>query len=393
MRDRPRDPRNDGAAGGRSIRVVYLVSTLRRAGPTAQLLNLLRHLDRGSFDPVVVTLSPEPADTMLPAFRQLGIPVRSLAMSRLAGLVNRGWRGDIERLVGAPLGAATVVHSQGIRADVIAARWLHGLPRVATARNFPQDDYPLKFGRLPGLWMARSHIAAFRRLPNVVACSATLARLLRSRRIDAAVIPNGVDTATFRPATGAERAALRSTLGLPLAARVGVSVGALSERKDPLTVIRAFRAIGVPGLPLVFLGDGPLAAACRREAQGDPRIRFEGQVDDVTPFLRAADFLVSASKSEGLPNAVLEAMACGLRLALTDIGPHRELLELAPDRGEVAALGDVSALAAAIGRVAMSAPAVEVLAGASLEVLLGAERMAKQYQELYRRIARGQVAA
>jgi glycosyltransferase involved in cell wall biosynthesis len=102
---------------------------------------------------------------------------------------------------------------------------------------------------------------------------------------------------------------------------------------------------------------------------------------------------VSASKSEGLPNAVLEAMACGLRLALTDIGPHRELLELAPDRGEVAALGDVSALAAAIGRVAMSAPAVEVLAGASLEGLLGAERMAKQYQELYRRIARGQVAA
>jgi hypothetical protein len=41
----------------------------------------------------------------------------------------------------------------------------------------------------------------------------------------------------------------------------------------------------------------------------------------------------------------------------------------------------------------MSAPAVEVLAGASLEGLLGAERMAKQYQELYRRIARGQVAA
>jgi hypothetical protein len=41
----------------------------------------------------------------------------------------------------------------------------------------------------------------------------------------------------------------------------------------------------------------------------------------------------------------------------------------------------------------MSAPDVEVLASASLEDLLGAERMAKQYQELYRRITRGQVAA
>ena len=329
---------------------------------------------------------------MLPAFRALGVPVRSLAKSRLAGLVNRGWRADIERLIGARLDAATVVHSQGIRGDAIAARWLRGLPRVATARNFPHDDYPLKFGRLPGLWMARSHLAAFRSLPDVVACSATLAMRLRSRGIDAAVIPNGVDTGTFRPATAAERAALRSTLRLPAAARVGVSVGALSERKDPLTVIRAFRAAGDAGFALVFLGEGPLAAACRREAHGDPRIRFEGQVGDVTPFLRAADFLVSASKSEGLPNAVLEAMACGLRVALTDIGPHRELLELAPDRGEVAAVGDAGALATAIGRVATSAPASEG-AGANLEDLLGAERMAKRYQELYRRIVREPAAA
>ena len=387
------NPRDACAAGGRLIRVVYLVSTLRRAGPTAQLLNLLRHLDAGLFDPVVVTLSPEPEDSMLQEFRALGVPVRTLAMSRLAGLVNRGWRRDVERLLGERLDAATVVHSQGVRGDVIAARYLGGIPRVATARNFPHDDYPLKFGRLAGHWMARSHLAAFRKLPNVIACSSTLAGLLRERDVAAGVIPNGVDTATFRPAGAAERSELRASLRLPAAARIGVSVGALSARKDPLLVIRAFRAARNPGLSLVFLGDGPLAAACRQAAQGDARIRFEGQVADVTPFLRAADFLVSASKSEGLPNAVLEAMACGLRVVLTDIGPHRELIDLAPALGDVVPVGDEHAMALAIERLAGAMPAGDAAPDAGLLERLGAKRMSKRYQEIYRRIAGARAAA
>jgi glycosyltransferase involved in cell wall biosynthesis len=368
------------------LRLVYLVSTLRRAGPTSQLLNLLRHLDLVRFDPVIVTLSPEGADSMRADFEALGTRILSLSMSRLRALLNRGWRGDIERLVGAPLGSGCVVHSQGIRGDVISSRHLAGVPRVATARNFPQDDYPLKFGRLPGLWMAHAHLRAFRALPDVVACSATLATLLRAQGIDAAVIPNGVDTAAFRPASPAERAGLRARLGLPPAARIGVSVGALSARKDPGLVVRAARAAADPALALIFLGEGPLEAECRRDAGGDSRIRFGGQVDDVTSYLRAADFFVSASRAEGLPNAVLEAMACGLRVVLTDIGPHRELLQLAPDAGEMVPVGDGRALTAAIVRAAAASGRPP---DAGLLEQLGAERMSKSYQDLYLRLSGG----
>ncbi len=366
------------------LRLVYLVSTLRRAGPTSQLFNLLRHLDLARFDPVVVTLSPEPADSMLADFQAFGTRVLTLSMSRLRALVNRGWRDDIERLIGASISRGCVLHSQGIRGDVIASRHLAGVPRVATARNYPHDDYPLKFGRLPGLLMARTHLKAFRALPNVVACSSTLAALLRKQGVDAAVIPNGVETATFRPAIQTERAELRARLGLPPAARIGVSVGALSARKDPGLVVRALRAAGDPGLALVFLGEGPLEAECKREAGGDSHIRFAGQVDDVTPYLRAADFFVSASRAEGLPNAVLEALACGLRVVLTDIGPHRELLELAPAAGEAVPVGDERALTAAIVR---AAAASGTRPEAGLLEQLGAERMSKSYQDLYVRLS------
>jgi glycosyltransferase involved in cell wall biosynthesis len=314
-------------------------------------------------------------------------------MSRLAAFAHRRWRADIERLAGAPLDAGTVVHSQGVRADVVAARFLAGLPRVATARNFPHDDYPLKFGRLAGGWMARSHLAAFRRHPNVVACSATLARLLGGEGIAASVIPNGVDIGFFRPGTAAERADCRARLGLPAEFRIGLVVGALSGRKDPMIVIRSLRAVDDPGFALVFLGDGPLAAECRAAAAGDTRIRFGGQVADVTPFLRGADFLVSASKSEGLPNAVLEAMACGLRLVLSDIGPHRELLELAPERGVLFPVGDEQALGAALQRTLRDLPPGPPAADAGIATRLSAGRMSARYQELYLRLAGAKAAA
>ena len=375
------------------IRVVYLASTLRRAGPTSQLLNILRHLERDRVEPVVVTLSPEPGDSMLDQFRGLGLPVRTLGMSRLRAFAHRRWRGDIARLVGARLEDRCVVHSQGVRADVIASRWLAGLPRVATARNFPYDDYPLKFGRLPGLWMARAHMTALQRLPTVVACSSTLANQLREHGVEAQLIRNGVDTSRFHVATPEQREAMRALLGLRKPSRVGVSIGALSARKDPVLVVRAFRAIADPGIALVFVGDGPLTAECRRAAEGDSRIRFAGQVADVTPYLRSADFLVSASRSEGLPNAVIEAMACGLRVALSDIGPHRELLELAPSAGVAVAVGDVDALADGIACVARASPYGDPREALRTAEVLSAEHMSRSYQDLYRRLAGAGVAA
>ena len=368
------------------VRIVYLCSTLRRTGPTSQLLNLVTYLDRRLFDPVIVTLSPEPADTMRASFDASGVPVRSLALSRLRGALHRGWRRDVGRLAGA-LDGSSVIHSHGIRGDVISVRHFSGLPRVATARNYPDDDYPMKFGPFAGRWMARSHYRAFRAHPCVVACSATLAEQLRGHGVAAQFIRNGVDTSVFRPAGAAERSRLRDELGLPADARVGVAVGALSTRKDPLAIVRAMQSATEPDLVLVFVGAGELEAACRREAGGDARIRFEGQAEEVSNYLRAADFLVSASRSEGLPNAVLEAMACGLRVVLSDIGPHRELLQLAPASGVTFPVGDGHALAAALRNATHGDAAGDPGSAARLAALLGAERMSLQYQAIYRRLA------
>ena len=69
----------------------------------------------------------------------------------------------------------------------------------------------MKYGPMLGRWMARRHIA-FRAMPSVVACSETLARMLRNHGLEATVIRDGIDTSKFRPAWPAERSQLRFEL-------------------------------------------------------------------------------------------------------------------------------------------------------------------------------------
>jgi glycosyltransferase involved in cell wall biosynthesis len=370
------------------VRILFLVSTLRQTGPTTQLLNIVRHLNRERFDPVVVTLSSEPGASMLNAFEELGARVMSLRISRTRSLFRRQWREDIERLVGADLRRGCVIHSQGIRADVIASRHLDGLVRMTTARNYPYDDYVMKYGPVLGRWMARTHLQAFRALPLVVACSSTVASRLRSHGIETTVVRNGVDTQRFSSALPEKKAELRAEMKLARNARVGVCVGSLIARKDPLSVVRAIRALHVPDLVVVFVGGGSLEAQSRREAHSDERIRFTGHIENVLSYLQAADFFISASRSEGMPNAALEALACGLPVVLSDIEPHRELLETAPTAGELFALDDIPALAGAIRQAAGRTTSARGLLPVQAAEILGAERVSRRYQEIYLRLNR-----
>lgn len=114
-----------------------------------------------------------------------------------------------------------------------------------------------------------------------------------------------------------------------------VSVGRLEAVKDPLTLLAAFAAVADPRSRLKLTGAGSLAQEVEREAEalglGD-RVETTGLVprDDVFAIYASSDLFVSVSHGEGLPVAVMEAMAAGLPVVLSDIPPHRELVSGLP---------------------------------------------------------------
>jgi glycosyltransferase involved in cell wall biosynthesis len=158
-----------------------------------------------------------------------------------------------------------------------------------------------------------------------VAMSRAIEREMRSAGVPSekvAYIPHGVDTARFRPATPAERAALRQRLGWPADAVVVLYTGRLLRGKGLETLVDAFATVTPehPRATLVLVGSGAgqalsVEGALRqrvRDAGLEGRVVFTGRLDDVSQPLRAADLFVFPSLFEALGISLLEAAACGL---------------------------------------------------------------------------------
>lgn len=289
------------------MRVAYVISTLEKCGPVNVLYNTVANLG-SDFECAVFTLASEPEASRRGDFEAIGVRVECVVESRLrsmlagVGMLGRAlatWRPD-------------VIHAHGFRATVLAKGAPY--PRVCTVHNCIYEDFRNGYPAVQARWMERSEVAALRRYDAVVACSESNAAFLRERYgFECSVVCNGVDQDTFRPATPEERAEARVRLGASPRNMLLTSSGACCERKASLPLATAFgEALGSrPGVEYHALGGGPLLEQCR--SLGVSNAAFHGFTDDVADWLRAGDLFVSASRSEGMPMAVLEAASADFR--------------------------------------------------------------------------------
>jgi len=194
------------------------------------------------------------------------------------------------------------------------------------------------------------------------------------------VISNGIDTRRFKPDPDA-RLLVRAELGIPEDAWVVGTVGRLAPEKNQGMLIDAMAPMLDKRRHLVIIGDGPERAALEARAAATLRpefVHFTGARNDTHALLAALDVFALTSLSEGLPLVLLEAMATRLLVVSTSVGGVPDLVE----QDVTGYLVDwkhsrpPEALAAAsIGRRA-------VLDRHS------AEHMARDYENLYRRVAR-----
>ena len=363
----------------RKIRLVYVVSTLGRTGPTRQLYNLIKYLDAAHFDAQVITLSPNPSDSLRRDLADLGIAVRSLNLSRLAGaILGRGRLANILDEM-----QPNILHSQGLRADWLCSRLADFDKKVATQRNNPLQDYPSLMGQLKGAIAAQLHYRALTRLPVVVACSQAIADTNDRRGLSTRVIHNGVDlTLAKTPMNHEEQTVKRQSLGLPEAGRLFLYAGPLIPRKNPELLIRAMMSQAKQKDSLLVLGDGPLLSRCRNLANGATNIFLPGSVKSITDYLEVADICISASRAEGMPNTVLEALSTGLPVLLSDIQSHREILALSPAAGWLFQTDNLNGLLEKIENITLSP--VNRHAARQLAVEhFSASGMSRAYQNLY----------
>jgi glycosyltransferase involved in cell wall biosynthesis len=261
------------------------------------------------------------------------------------------------------------------------------LPRAAyTVQNSYQNYRPRN---------RMMHYPVFQAFPQVVFCShasydsfpAALRLLVRGKW---SVASNAVDIGRIdRILATTERTRSGDRF-------VVVSVGRLIAIKNPVAIVQAFAQHAGESDRLVFVGDGDWRERVQTsslELGLDGQVELTGLVprDEVFRNVANADLFVSASRGEGLPVAVLEAMACGCPVVLSDIAPHRELSEgadfiplLDPD--------DVAGFAQAINRFRAMSPAQRQATGQQcrqqVQQRYGLDAMHKKLDEVYRKLAR-----
>ncbi|OUO38211.1 glycosyltransferase [Flavonifractor sp. An306] len=138
----------------------------------------------------------------------------------------------------------------------------------------------------------------------------------------------GLDTGRLRPVSGEERAALRSEWGVGESDVLLLYAAEFSGRKSQQVLIRAVARLP-ERVKLALPGQGALREECMALAAQlgvEERVLFPGQVQ-MAPWYGAADLAVSASRSEGLPFNIMEAMYCGLPVVASRVKGHTDLLE------------------------------------------------------------------
>jgi glycosyltransferase involved in cell wall biosynthesis len=291
------------------LRTVHVIGRMPPHGTQRQLAGMLASAHGRLWHATLAVLRAGDALTM--EVQAAGVEVEEFS----------GAYGDPRRLIRLRhvLSTADVVHSSLWGANLAArvvAMSLNPRPAVVVSERSVEDFRSVghrALDRMLGRWT-----------DEYIANSSDVADFVRrSHRVSrerVTVIGNGIDDRIFFPDLGGHDDEGPRTLG---------TVGRLIPEKGIDVLIAALPAVlEKRAVTLTVVGDGPERSSLEAAARGLP-VSFAGQLSDpadVASFLRSLDVFVMPSRWEGLPNAVLEAQACGVPVVATDVSGMREAL-------------------------------------------------------------------
>jgi glycosyltransferase involved in cell wall biosynthesis len=370
----------------KKIRFLCIITGLDMGGAETVLLRILERIDRSRFDPHVISLTT--MGEIGPRIRALGISVEALNMRSAVGCVF-SYQRLVKRLKELrPNLVFTMMYHANLLGGVAARQ--AGVPAVWGIHNCNLSRHVNKLSTL-----AVSAVCA--RLSSsipeiIISCSEAAKQTHIAHGYVGGkilVIPNGFDLNCFRPDEVA-RVEMRRELGMAASAPLVGLIGRLDVQKNHLGFIKAISVLHkkLPQAHFLMAGQGVdagnkvlIRAASQLGVEG--ACHFLGQRDDIPRVMAALDVLASSSVGEAFPNAIGEAMACGVPCAVTDVGDSAYMVG---NTGRIVASGDMAGLADAIAALLLLSGderrALGDLARKRVEQYFEISRVVKRYEEV-----------
>lgn len=387
------------------LNVMQIISNLDIGGAQEVVRTLAEYLTESGANVVVCTFKD---GRVRQEIEQLGIPVEVLPRRRFSVVAFPLFVLDMLRLRRLLIDLVekykiNVIQTHLLRVLdflVLTVRWRRNIRIFWTIHNY---NFALRADQLPRFtWLLGPKRLGYRLLYRVTArwvdgfiavsdeVRTAIMQTIGAVQHKIAVICNGVDVKRYRQPVDGGR--VRHALGLPEHACLIVVVGTLKEQKGHRYLIEAAPSIIAtnPKVHLLFVGDGPLREALQAQVAAaglEAHILFLGNRNDVPTLLAASDYFVLPSLWEGLPMALIEAMASGLPIVATEVSGTKQVM-MHGETGLLIPPGDSTDLRDALMYLLSQPDRARAMGRAAqrhVAAAFGARKQADEHLALYRR--------
>lgn len=298
------------------MNIAILVPYLAKTGPVNVLLGLIDGI-KNRAQIIVVTVYSDNDPDVVKEISSAGVGVHNLGnISIIKPIILR-------RLI--KKYNVEVLNSHGLVPSIISRIVKDSVLKVVqTIHHNPINYFTHKAGKYIGSFVAWLEINCSNRSSATILVSKALLTEISGIKGSVYVVANGVVKNKYYY-DEVSRIELRNNLGIKEEDIVFIYAGHLIEKKGVNKIISAFQVNNKSNCHILLIGDGLLYDDISKVALDVPNIHLLGRKSNVRDFYSAADYYISASESEGMPMAVLEAISCGCICFLSDIGPHRDI--------------------------------------------------------------------
>lgn len=363
----------------KKIRIAYIISSLSKQGPVQVLYDLVSNIDYSIYDVEIITLKEEGLSSLKNKFEELPIKLIFLKHKNKFNLMHFYFK--IKKIINND--KIQIIHSHCFRSLLLAYFLRKKTSTFHTIHIYPGLQSIAINGYAKGVLLSFLTKFAIKRIFMAIACSQSVALDLKKKDgILVRAIANGISPRIEIK----DQKTLQKELNLESNFKYFISVGRFSPEKNFELLVKAFIEANIPNTKLILLGDGKTMDSVK-EISND-KILLMGFKQNVNDYLNAADYYLSTSLTEGMPLSVLEALAHGLPVALSDIPPHQEILNKGKNIGYLFPINNAQETAKAIKSLFDSD--YQELQNNSKSIFskyFTAERMSREYQNLYQLIS------
>lgn len=304
-------------------KILYMINFITDGGPSRVLENIIKGVNPKKYDIYVMTLINRNSMHAIRAFSQYNINFIHLDYDKnLISVLKK--RRTITKIVHNI--APDIIHVHGIVSTLLISMININCKKISTIHNNMFEDYKFTYGNKKGPLFSIIHLIANKRFDNIICCSKSAYNAIKKFNKNTTFILNGVDV-TVPVNQNKIKTDIRKELQIKQDAFIYIYCGVINQRKRVVELVELFNSSLSEDEYFIIVGNGELAQEAKQKAK-NKRIIFTGFQEKTINYMLASDVYVSNSSSEGLSISVVEALACGMPLLLSNIPSHNECFEI-----------------------------------------------------------------